>query len=86
MNFSLFTSKLSRFWILHSNWVRLDLFHIILHYGLFSWKGYCYYYSFTDVFVAVVINILGKVSVNIECFKNFLPFTISGAQSKEPWF
>ena len=44
--------------------------------------------SFTDVFVAITINIHNKVSFNIECFKNFLlfssiPFTISGAQLKE---
>ena len=44
--------------------------------------------SFTDVFVAITINIHNKVSFNIECFKNFLlfssiPFTIPGAQLKE---
>ena len=41
--------------------------------------------SFTDVFVAITINIHNKVSFNIECFKNYLPFssipvTIPGAQ------
>ena len=44
--------------------------------------------SFTDVFVAITINIHNKVSFNIECFKNFLPFssislTVPGAQLKE---
>ena len=59
----------------------------MLHYGLFTWKGICQY-SFTDVFVAITINIHNKVSFNIECFKNFLPFssislTVPGAQLKE---
>ena len=59
----------------------------MLHYGLFTWKGNCYY-GFTDVLIAVAINIRNKVLFNIECFKNFLPicsipFTISGAQFKE---
>ena len=54
---------------------------------MFTWKGN-FYYSFTDVFVAITINIHNKVSFNVECFKNFLPFssipfTISGAQLKE---
>ena len=43
--------------------------------------------SFTDVFVAITINIHNKVSFNIECFKNSvpfssIPFTIPGAQLK----
>ena len=59
----------------------------MLHYGLFTWKGNCCY-SFTDVLVAVAINIQNKVSFNIECFKIFLPFSpipfiISEAQFKE---
>ena len=59
----------------------------MLHYGLFTWKGNCYY-GFTDVLIAVAINIRNKVLFNIECCKNFLPissipFTISGAQFKE---
>ena len=59
----------------------------MLHYGLFTWKGKCYY-GFTDVLIAVAINIRNKVLFNIECFKNFLPIssislTISGAQFKE---
>ena len=42
----------------------------------------------SDVFVAITINIHNKVSFNIECFKNFLPFssislTVPGAQLKE---
>ena len=46
------------------------------------------YNSFTDVFIAIAINIHDKVSFDIQCLKNFLPFsskpfTISGAQSKE---
>ena len=51
------------------------------HYGLFRWKGNCYY-SFTDVFVAVTIYIYNKVSFDrhVEYFKNF---SISGAQLKE---
>ena len=62
----------------------IKFIHIMLHYGLFTWKGYCYY-SFTDFFVAITINIHNKVSFNIECFKNYLPFssipvTIPGAQ------
>ena len=41
----------------------------------------------SDVFVAITINIHNKVSFNIECFKNYLPFssipvTIPGAQLK----
>ena len=51
------------------------------------WKGNCYY-SFTDVFMAVAINIHNKVSFDTGCFKNFLPFssipfTLSGAQLEE---
>ena len=42
----------------------------MLHYGLFTWKGNCYY-GFTDVLIAVAINIRNKVLFNIECFKNF---------------
>ena len=43
------------------------------------------YYSFTDVFFAVVINIHDKVLFNIECIKNSLPFSIPfyGARLKE---
>ena len=57
----------------------------MLHYGLFTWKGNCY--SFTDVFVAITININDKVSFNMECFKNSFPFpsipsTIPRAQLK----
>ena len=52
--------------------------------GLFTLKGNCYE-SFTDVFIAVAINTRYKVSFDIECFKNFLPFssapiTIPGVQ------
>ena len=59
----------------------------MLHYGLFTWKGNCYY-GFTDILIAVAINIPNKVLFNIEYFKNFLPFssipfTTSGAQLKE---
>ena len=58
----------------------------MLHYDLFTWKGNCY--SFTDVFVAITINIHHKISFHVECFKNSLPFssipfTIPGAQLKE---
>ena len=58
----------------------------MLHYGLFTWKGNCYY-SFTDVFVAITIKIHNKVSFNIERSKNSLPFSsipfiIPGAQLK----
>ena len=52
----------------------IKFIHIMLHYGLFTQKAYCYC-SFTDVFVAVTINIHNKVSFNIECFKNFLSFS-----------
>ena len=56
----------------------------MLHYCLFAWKGNCYY-SFTDDFVAVAINIHDEVSFNMECFQNFfpfssIPFSISGAE------
>ena len=57
----------------------------MLHYGVFIWKDN-YYYSFTDVFVAITIDIHNKVSFNIEYFKNFLSFSsiiIHGAQLKE---
>ena len=37
----------------------------MLHYGLFTWKGNCYY-GFTDVLIAVAINIRNKVLFNIE--------------------
>ena len=55
----------------------------MLRYGLFTWKGNCYY-SFKDVLVAITINVHNKVSFNIGYFKNFLPFssipfTIPGA-------
>ena len=86
-SFSLFTSKLDRFWILHSNWVRLNLIIscFITLFFFYMERYNCYNYSFTDVFVAVATDIHIKVSFNIECFKNFLtfssmPFTISGAQ------
>ena len=56
----------------------------MLHYGLFTAKGNCY--SFTDVFVAITINIHNKILFNME-FKNTFPFssipiTIPGAQLK----
>ena len=59
----------------------IKFIHIMHHYGLFRWKGNCYY-SFTDVFVAVTIYIYNKVSfdIHVEHFKNF---SISGAQLKE---
>ena len=65
----------------------MKFIHIMLHYDLFTWKGNCCY-SFTDVCVAITMNIHNVVSFNKECFKNFLPFssipfTISGAQLKE---
>ena len=64
----------------------IKFIHIMPHYGWFTWKGNCYY-NFTDVFVAITINIHNKVSFNIECFENYLPFssipvTIPGAQLK----
>ena len=64
----------------------IKFIHIMPHYGWFTWKGNCYY-NFTNVFVAITINIHNKVSFNIECFKNYLPFssipvTIPGAQLK----
>ena len=34
---------------------KIDLIHIMLHYGLFTWKGNCYY-SFTDVLVAISVT------------------------------
>ena len=52
----------------------IKFIHIMLHYGLFTWKGNCYC-SFTDVFIAVATNIHNKVSFKIECFKNFLSFS-----------
>ena len=52
----------------------IKFIHIMLHHGLFTWKGNCYC-SFTDVFIAVATNIHNKVSFNIECFKNFLSFS-----------
>ena len=82
LSFFLFTSKLIRFCIQHSNWVRLNLF-------ISCFIAVCLYgkvtHSFTDVLVAVTMNIHDKVSFNKECFKNFLPsssiqFTISGVQ------
>ena len=42
----------------------------MFHYGLFTWKVNGYF-SITDVLVAIPINIHNKVSLNIECFKNF---------------
>ena len=65
----------------------IKFIHMIIPYGLLTWKGNCYY-SFTDFFVALTINIHNEVSYNIECFNNFLPFcsipyTISGAPLKE---
>ena len=38
----------------------IKFIHITLHYGLFPWKGNCYY-SLIDVFVAITINIHNKV-------------------------
>ena len=73
-SFFLLTSKFTRFEILLSNWLRLNFFYIMLHYGFFTWKGNCYC-SFIDVFIAVAINIHNKVSLNIECFKNFFCFS-----------
>ena len=80
----MFTSKLIRFWILHLNWMRLNLF--LSCFIMVCLHGNCYY-SFT-VLVAVAMKIHNKVSFNIGCFKNFLhfsliPFTTSGAQLKE---
>ena len=86
MKFFLFTSKLIIFWIRHSNWERLNLFiSCLITVCLY---GRVCYYSFTDVFDTIAIDIQNKVSFNIECFKSCLPFptipfTISGEQSKE---
>ena len=85
-SFFLFTSKLNRFWILHSSWVRLNLF-ISCFIMVCSPGKVIVIISFTDVFVAITINIHNKVSFNIECFKNSvpfssIPFTIPGAQLK----
>ena len=71
MSFFVFTGKLIRFWILQSDWVTLNLYISRFVIGLFTWKSNCYY-IFTDVFVAVAINIHDTVSFNIECFKNLL--------------
>ena len=71
MSFFGFTGKLIRFWTLQSDWVRLNLYISRFVIGLFTWKSNCYY-IFTDVFVAVAINIHDTVSFNIECFKNLL--------------
>ena len=86
LSFFLFTSKLITFWILHSNWVRLNLF--ISCFIMVCLPGKVIVIIASDVFVAITINIHNKVSFNIECFKNFLPFsskslTIPGAQLKE---
>ena len=83
MSFFLFISKLIRFWILHSDWVRLNLF--ISCFIMVCLPGKVIVIIASDVFVAITINIHNKVSFNIECFKNYLPFssipvTIPGAQ------
>ena len=52
----------------------IKFIHIMLYYGLYTWEGNCYC-SFTDVFIAVAINIYNRVSFNIEWFKNFLSFS-----------
>ena len=85
MSFFLLTSKLIRFWILHSNWVRLNLF--ISCFIMVCLPGKVIVIIASDVFVAITINIHNKVSFNIECFKNSvpfssIPFTIPGAQLK----
>ena len=86
MSFSLFTGKLIRFWILHLDWVRLNLFLSCLVMVCLPAKVIVIIAS-QMFFVAITINIFNKVSFNIGCFKNFLPsssipFTIPGAQLK----
>ena len=48
---------------------KIKFIYTMLLYALFTWKSN-YYYSFTDVFVAVAINT--EVSFNTECHQNFL--------------
>ena len=84
MSFFLFTRKFIRFQILHSNWVRLNLFISCFIMVCLLGKVIVIIALNTDIFIATATNIHDKVSLNIECFKNFISFsptlfTISGA-------
>ena len=87
MSFLLFACKFGIFWILHSNWARLNLF--ILCFIIVCLHGKVIVIVASQmIFVAVAINIHNEVPFKKECFKNFLPFssapfTTSGAQLKE---
>ena len=85
LSFFLLTSKFIRFWILHSNWVRLNLF--ISCFIIVCLPRKVIVIASQMFFVAITINIHNKVSFNVECFKNSfpfpsIPFTIPGAQLK----
>ena len=80
LSFFLFTCKFIKFQILHSNWVRLNLF--ILCFIMVCLHGKVIVIVASDVFI--VIEYSWQRTFNIECFKNFLSFslilfTISGA-------
>ena len=75
MGFFLFTIKLIRFWILHSDWVRLNLFISCFIMVCLHGKVIVINCSWIDVFIAVATSVHNKVSFNIERFKNFLSFS-----------
>ena len=83
MSFLLFTSKLIRFWILHSNRVRFNLF--ISCFMMVCLHGKVIVIIASLMFLLPSQLTYKRVSFNIECFKNFLPFSsvpfsFSGAQ------
>ena len=91
LNVFLFTCKFINFQILHSNWVRLNLFtSCFIMVGL---HGKVIVIVASQIFsmLSQLTFIHNKVSFNIECFKNFLSFspilfTISGALLRVcPW-
>ena len=78
MRIFLFTSKLIRFCILHSDWVRLNLF--ISCFVMVCLPG-------KVIVIASQMFLLQSQLIHVECFKNSLPFssipfTIPGAQLK----
>ena len=87
MSFLLFAYKFGIFWILYSNWVRLNSFILCFIIVCLHEKVIVIIAS-QMIFVAFAINIHNEVPFKKECFTNFfpfssIPFTISGAQFKE---
>ena len=73
MSFFLFTSKFIRFWILNSNWVRLNL--SISCFIMVCIHGKVIVIVASQMFSLLLQLTFMTISFNIEWFKNFLSFS-----------